>query len=85
MLSPLILETSAAEELVIQDNLDVFQQNGFKLEYIDNEAIPPGQRIRILSLPYSKNIEFGIMDWRKVTRNGRINIWKDEYIEIQDH
>lgn len=61
-MSPLTIETSPAEEIIIKDHFYVFQSNGFKLEYLDNETVLPGRRIRLLALPYSKNIEFGVND-----------------------
>lgn len=47
---------TAAEELVVIDNLEIFQANGFEVEILsDNE---PTKRIRIVSQPVSKNTVF---------------------------
>jgi DNA mismatch repair protein PMS2 len=56
LLQPLVLETSAADELAIESHLDIFDSNGFKIE-IDNHA-SPGSRVKILTLPYSKTTHF---------------------------
>jgi DNA mismatch repair protein PMS2 len=62
LLTPLILESSAAEEEIIKSNLSIFESNGFRLRYKDDENVAAGRRIEILSLPYSKDVEFGIKD-----------------------
>ncbi|KAL4206497.1 DNA mismatch repair protein MutL, partial [Rhizopus microsporus] len=52
LISPQILDLSAAEELVVMDHLDVFKANGFDIEVLpDNE---PTKRIRVLSQPVTK-------------------------------
>ena len=53
---PQKLETTAAEEMVIMDNLPTFEANGFKLK-VDENA-PSGQKIEILALPFSKSVQF---------------------------
>jgi DNA mismatch repair protein PMS2 len=54
------VETSAALELVIAENLTVFAHNGFKIA-VDAEA-PTGQRVKLLSVPFSKSVRFGVDD-----------------------
>jgi DNA mismatch repair protein PMS2 len=60
LLAPLLLETSAADEAVIENNLDIFEANGFNIQVDANAA--PGERIKLLSLPYSKNTTFDQTD-----------------------
>ena len=60
MICPLNVETSAALELVIADHLDVFARNGFKLK-VDLEGTP-GTRVKLLSVPFSKSVRFGVDD-----------------------
>ena len=60
LICPLNVETSAALELVIADHLDVFARNGFKLK-VDLEGTP-GTRVKLLSVPFSKSVRFGVDD-----------------------
>jgi DNA mismatch repair ATPase MutL len=60
LLAPLTLETSISQELTIASNLEVFESNGFKLKF--DEMAPPGSRIKILSLPFSKSVHFDADD-----------------------
>lgn len=64
LIHPLILELSAAEEMSILENIQVFEYNGFKIS-IDEDS-PPGKKISIVSIPFSKSIEFGINDAREL-------------------
>lgn len=54
---PTTLYTSAAQESVIADHLPIFEMNGFKLQ-VDDHA-PCGQRIKLVSVPFSKSVQFG--------------------------
>eukprot|EP01041_Mallomonas_annulata_P002270 gene2270-4419_t len=60
LLCPLVLEASAAEEMVIEDNKNAFTQNGFKLRI--NESSPVGRRVELLAVPFSKGVQFGRED-----------------------
>ena len=60
LILPLAVETSAALELVIAEHQEVFAQNGFKLA-VDLTA-PAGQRVKLLSVPFSKTVHFGVDD-----------------------
>jgi DNA mismatch repair protein PMS2 len=60
LLKPLVVEMTAALESVVEDNLDVFESNGFELG-IDDSA-PAGRRISMRSMPFSKGIQFGVTD-----------------------
>ncbi len=38
-------------------NLDIFRANGFHFDVNDEE--PPGRKLRLVALPFSKNTQFG--------------------------
>ena len=61
---PLLLEATASEEIVISENLETFENNGFKIQ-IDENAIS-GRKIKLLSVPFSKHILFGQDDVREL-------------------
>ncbi|XP_055836736.1 mismatch repair endonuclease PMS2 [Episyrphus balteatus] len=54
---PQRLEMTADNEMVLMDNLHVFEKNGFKFQ-IDEDG-PPTNRVKLLGKPYSKQWEFG--------------------------
>ena len=60
MVSPQNLELTAANENVLMDNLDVFEKNGFK--FVLDPSAPPTHRVKLTSLPISKNWTFGKED-----------------------
>ena len=60
LISPLPIETTAAEEILIKENIHVFEANGFKL-HID-ECQPPGKRVKVCAFPFSKSVQFGVED-----------------------
>ena len=60
MIQPLYVEASASEEIIIIENKTIFEYNGFKMKI--NENAPPGKKIQLLSLPFSKKIQFGLED-----------------------
>ncbi|XP_061519472.1 mismatch repair endonuclease PMS2 [Anopheles gambiae] len=57
---PQPLELTAVNEMVLIDNLDVFEMNGFKFE-VDGAA-PTTKKVRLMAKPYSRNWEFGKED-----------------------
>lgn len=57
---PQQLELAGANEQILMDNLDVFKKNGFTFE-INEEALPT-KRVKLLTLPMSKNWIFGKED-----------------------
>lgn len=61
---PLFLEVSASEELLIAENIATFEGNGFRLKIDENAAC--GRRIQLLSVPFSKHIQFGQEDVREL-------------------
>eukprot|EP00981_Chlorochromonas_danica_P001198 scaffold262_cov164-Ochromonas_danica.AAC.22 len=60
MLVPLAIEASVAQEEVVLSHLDLFTQQGFNLR-CDDDA-PPGRRLKLLSVPFSKEQTFGVED-----------------------
>ena len=62
---PLVLEATASEEIIISENIETFENNGFKIQ-IDENAIS-GRKIKLLSVPFSKHILFGQDDVRELT------------------
>ncbi|KAJ8713366.1 hypothetical protein PYW07_013736 [Mythimna separata] len=57
---PQSLELTGVNEQILMDNLDVFKKNGFTFE-IKEEALPT-KRVKLLTLPMSKNWIFGKED-----------------------
>jgi DNA mismatch repair protein PMS2 len=56
--SPRVLKLTAAEELIVTENIDILQSNGFKLK-VDLDALPTN-RVKLIAQPISKDIVFGI-------------------------
>jgi DNA mismatch repair protein PMS2 len=50
--------------MVVQENMSVFEANGFKLSV--HQDAPPGQRVKLLSVPFSKSVQFGPSDVREL-------------------
>lgn len=57
---PLTLDISSANEQIIRSNLPIFEENGFKLTYDDNQPI--GRRLQLWTKPYYKDVEFNVND-----------------------
>ncbi|XP_058832037.1 mismatch repair endonuclease PMS2 [Topomyia yanbarensis] len=57
---PQPLELTAVNEMILMDNLEIFEMNGFQFE-IDGGA-EPTRKIKLLAKPFSKNWEFGKED-----------------------
>lgn len=57
---PQTLELSAAEELTIQDNMSIFENNGFTIQMRPDN--PPGSQCVLTSVPYSKSTVFNERD-----------------------
>ncbi|XP_053683358.1 mismatch repair endonuclease PMS2 [Sabethes cyaneus] len=57
---PQQLELTAVNEMILMDNLEIFEMNGFKFE-IDGGA-EPTKKVKLMAKPYSKNWEFGKED-----------------------
>ena len=57
LIAPLPLELSVTTELVIMDNLNTFEMNGFDIVVDENNS--PTHRLKLLALPMSKGWIFG--------------------------
>lgn len=64
LLSPQIIEMSVIDELIVMDNLPIFEKNGFKLNI--DESQPQGCRVKLISLPVSKKTLFDINDFHEL-------------------
>ncbi|XP_070579403.1 mismatch repair endonuclease PMS2-like isoform X2 [Ptychodera flava] len=54
------LELTSVNECVLMDNIEIFRKNGF--DFLIDEEAEPTQRVKLLSLPMSKNWTFGKED-----------------------
>ncbi|KAJ6659700.1 hypothetical protein lerEdw1_018413 [Lerista edwardsae] len=60
LISPQNLNLTAVNESVLMENLEIFRKNGF--EFVIEEDAPATQRVKLVSLPTSKNWTFGRQD-----------------------
>lgn len=60
MVRPQPLELTAVNEMILIDNKEIFEMNGFKFK-IDENALPT-KKCHLLAKPFSKNWEFGRED-----------------------
>ncbi|XP_063170731.1 mismatch repair endonuclease PMS2 [Candoia aspera] len=60
LIRPQNLNLTAVSESILRDNLEIFQKNGF--DFVVDENAPVTQRVKLLSLPTSKNWTFGPQD-----------------------
>ncbi|XP_041063261.1 mismatch repair endonuclease PMS2 isoform X1 [Carcharodon carcharias] len=60
LIVPQNLHLTSVNETVLVENLDIFRKNGF--DFIINEQAPPTDRVKLVSLPMSKNWTFGPQD-----------------------
>ena len=60
LILPQHLELTAVNENILADNVEVFRKNGFEFEI--DETAPPTKRVKLTSLPMSKNWTFGVED-----------------------
>ena len=60
LIAPQRLDLTAANEAILMDNVEIFRKNGFEFEIDENaEAM---KRIKLISLPTSRNWTFGVED-----------------------
>ncbi|XP_055383250.1 mismatch repair endonuclease PMS2 [Condylostylus longicornis] len=57
---PQRLELTAIDEMVLIDNMKIFEANGFKI-HVDADALPT-KKLKLIAKPFSKNWHFGIED-----------------------
>lgn len=64
LLQPMVLTFSPEEEMIVASNMRVFEDNGFFLEFDDEQ--PCGRKVRLLGRPESKDVVFGEQDVREL-------------------
>ncbi|KAF2101655.1 DNA mismatch repair protein MutL [Rhizodiscina lignyota] len=62
LVQPRTLELTAVEEEIILEHPSALSQNGFQIEIDTSGDKPVGQRCRLVSLPMSKEVVFGLTD-----------------------
>uniref|UniRef100_A0A670KFQ4 Mismatch repair endonuclease PMS2 n=1 Tax=Podarcis muralis TaxID=64176 RepID=A0A670KFQ4_PODMU len=60
LITPQNLNLTAVSESILMDNLEIFRKNGF--DFVIDEDAPATQRVKLISLPTSKNWTFGPQD-----------------------
>ncbi|XP_066292993.1 mismatch repair endonuclease PMS2-like [Branchiostoma lanceolatum] len=60
LIQPQSLHLTAANESILMDNMDIFRKNGF--EFTIKEDAPCTERVKLVSMPVSKNWTFGKED-----------------------
>ena len=60
LIAPLGVELSASEEMVVIENLKVFEKNGFRFQI--NENARATERVKLVAVPFSKTTQFGVDD-----------------------
>ncbi|KAM3917108.1 mismatch repair endonuclease PMS2 isoform 2-T2 [Leptodactylus fuscus] len=60
LIMPQKLNLTAVNETVLMDNIEIFKKNGF--DFIFDEDAPVMERVKLVSLPTSKNWTFGQQD-----------------------
>ncbi|XP_078611027.1 mismatch repair endonuclease PMS2-like [Branchiostoma floridae x Branchiostoma japonicum] len=60
LIQPQSLHLTAANESILMDNMDIFRKNGF--EFTIQEDAPCTERVKLVSMPVSKNWTFGKED-----------------------
>ncbi|AMD22840.1 HHR071Cp [Eremothecium sinecaudum] len=66
LLKPEPIEMSVIDELIVIDNLEVFNRNGFKFKI--NETRAQGSRVELISFPTSKRTQFDLNDFHEILR-----------------
>ncbi|EFJ13647.1 hypothetical protein SELMODRAFT_121896 [Selaginella moellendorffii] len=78
LLRPMPLHLSSAEEIIISTHMEVFRQNGF--DFTEQEDAPPGQRILLSAVPFSKNVTFGVSDVQEL-----VSLLSEDYGSSSSH
>uniref|UniRef100_A0A7M4ECB8 Mismatch repair endonuclease PMS2 n=1 Tax=Crocodylus porosus TaxID=8502 RepID=A0A7M4ECB8_CROPO len=60
LIAPQNLNLTAVNETILIENLEIFRKNGF--DFVIDENAPVTQRVKLISLPTSKNWTFGPQD-----------------------
>ncbi|RYC58537.1 hypothetical protein CHU98_g7666 [Xylaria longipes] len=62
LVHPKMLELTAVEEDIVQQNLDALETNGFMVSFDESGDQPVGTRCQLLSLPLSRETTFSLAD-----------------------
>jgi DNA mismatch repair protein PMS2 len=62
LVQPKRLDLTAVEEEIVSENRTALEKNGFVVEVDDSGNEPIGQRCKLISLPLSKEVVFGVRD-----------------------
>ncbi|KAI1151624.1 hypothetical protein F4825DRAFT_451331 [Nemania diffusa] len=62
LVHPKMLELTAVEEDIVQQNIDALETNGFIVDFDDSGDKPVGTRCQLLSLPLSRETTFSLAD-----------------------
>ncbi|RHZ57111.1 ATP-binding mismatch repair protein PMS1 [Aspergillus thermomutatus] len=62
LVQPKRLDLTAVEEEIVIENRPALEKNGFVVEVDDSGNEPIGQRCKLISLPLSKEVVFGVRD-----------------------
>ena len=60
LLQPKPLELTPTNESILIDNMEIFRKNGY--EFLTDDTQPSGSKVKLTSLPTSRNWTFGIED-----------------------
>ena len=60
LIQPRLLELTPVNESIVIDNIEIFQKNGF--DFVIDEQQPSGKKIKLVSLPTSRNWTFDVQD-----------------------
>lgn len=62
LVQPKTLDLTAVEEEIVIENQSILEKNGFVVEVDDSGDEPIGRRCKLVSLPLSKEVVFGLQD-----------------------
>ncbi|KAK5633118.1 hypothetical protein RRF57_008832 [Xylaria bambusicola] len=62
LVHPKMLELTAVEEDIVQQNIDALETNGFIIDFDESGDQPVGTRCQLLSLPLSRETTFSLVD-----------------------
>jgi DNA mismatch repair protein PMS2 len=64
LLCPMVINFSPDEEMDVVTNLEIFEKNGFLIDFEEEAA--PGKKVRLIGRPESKDVLFGEEDVREL-------------------
>ncbi|KAF0689025.1 Aste57867_19480 [Aphanomyces stellatus] len=64
LVRPMSMELTAVEEMTILDHLAIFKKQGFHFQV--DEGAPVTQKLKLISLPFSKHTQWGVDDVREL-------------------